>query len=200
MAKLETTRKVIAERFTQPIVRLISRTPLTPNTITWLGFCLTVIAGALIVTGHLMAAGVVVLVAGFFDMLDGALARVTERITSFGAILDSTLDRLSEAVLLLSLLAVFVREEQVVGNLLAGIALLGSLMVSYIRARMEGLGIKCQAGLFTRPERVIILALGLLLSQFDHALIVALGVITFFSFYTVVERLVYAWQQTREKS
>jgi CDP-diacylglycerol--glycerol-3-phosphate 3-phosphatidyltransferase len=198
MAKLATTRKVIADYFTQPIVRLLSRTPLTPNTVTWLGFCLTIIAGALIVTGHLLAAGVVVLVAGFFDMLDGALARVTERITRFGAILDSTLDRLSEAVLLLSLLAVFVREQQFASSLLVGITLLGSLMVSYIRARMEGLGIECKAGLFTRPERVIILALGLLLSQFDHALIVALGLISILSFYTVVERLVYAWRQTKE--
>jgi CDP-diacylglycerol--glycerol-3-phosphate 3-phosphatidyltransferase len=198
MAKLATTRKVIADYFTQPIVRLLSRTPLTPNTVTWLGFCLTIIAGALIVTGHLLAAGVVVLVAGFFDMLDGALARVTERITRFGAILDSTLDRLSEAVLLLSLLAVFVREQQFASSLLVGIALLGSLMVSYIRARMEGLGIECKAGLFTRPERVIILALGLLLSQFDHALIAALGLISILSFYTVVERLVYAWRQTKE--
>jgi CDP-diacylglycerol--glycerol-3-phosphate 3-phosphatidyltransferase len=150
------------------------------------------------VTGHLLAAGVVTLVAGFFDMLDGALARVTERITRFGAILDSTLDRLSEAVLLLSLLALFVREQEVAGSLLVGIALLGSLMVSYIRARMEGLGIECKAGLFTRPERVIILALGLLLSQFDHALIAALGLISILSFYTVVERLVYAWRQTKE--
>jgi CDP-diacylglycerol--glycerol-3-phosphate 3-phosphatidyltransferase len=198
MAKLATTRKVIADYFTQPIVRLLSRTPLTPNTVTWLGFCLTIIAGALIVTGHLLAAGVVVLVAGFFDMLDGALARVTERITRFGAILDSTLDRLSEAVVLLSLLAVFVREQQFASSLLVGIALLGSLMVSYIRARMEGLGIECKAGLFTRPERVIILALGLLLSQFDHALIAALGLISILSFYTVVERLVYAWRQTKE--
>jgi CDP-diacylglycerol--glycerol-3-phosphate 3-phosphatidyltransferase len=198
MAKLATTRKVIADYFTQPIVRLLSRTPLTPNAITWLGFCLTIIAGALIVTGHLLAAGVVVLVAGFFDMLDGALARVTERITRFGAILDSTLDRLSEAVLLLSLLAVFVREQQFASSLLVGIALLGSLMVSYIRARMEGLGIECKAGLFTRPERVIILALALMLSQFDHALIVALGLISILSFYTVVERLVYAWRQTKE--
>ena len=198
MAKLATTRKVIADYFTQPIVRLLSRTPLTPNTVTWLGFCLTIIAGALIVTGHFLAAGVVVLVAGFFDMLDGALARVTERITRFGAILDSTLDRLSEAVVLLSLLAVFVREQQFASSLLVGIALLGSLMVSYIRARMEGLGIECKAGLFTRPERVIILALGLLLSQFDHALIAALGLISILSFYTVVERLVYAWRQTKE--
>ena len=197
MAILSSTRKVIANNVTQPIVRLLSRTPLTPNAITWTGFGITVIAGALVVTEHLLAAGIVVLVAGFFDMLDGALARLTERVSRFGAILDSTLDRLSEAVLLLSLLAVFVRGQQFAESILVGVTLLGSLMVSYIRARMEGLGIECKAGLFTRPERVIVMALGLLLSRFDYALLIALAVITFFSWFTVVERMVYAWRRTR---
>jgi len=197
MAKLASTRKIIAGNITQPIARLLSRTPLTPNTITWLGFGITVVAGALVVTGHLLAAGIVVLVAGFFDMLDGALARLTERVTRFGAILDSTLDRLSEAVPLLSLLAVFVRGQDFAESILVGVALLGSLMVSYIRARMEGLGIECKAGLFTRPERVIVIALGLLFSYFDPALLVALSVIIFFSWFTVVERMVYAWRHMR---
>ena len=197
MAKLASTRKIIAGNITQPIARLLSRTPLTPNTITWLGFGITVVAGALVVTGHLLAAGIVVLVAGFFDMLDGALARLTERVTRFGAILDSTLDRLSEAVPLLSLLAVFVRGQHFAESILVGVALLGSLMVSYIRARMEGLGIECKAGLFTRPERVIVIALGLLFSYFDPALLVALSVIIFFSWFTVVERMVYAWRHMR---
>ena len=197
MAILSSTRKVIANNVTQPIVRLLSRTPLTPNAITWTGFGITVIAGALVVTEHLLAAGIVVLVAGFFDMLDGALARLTERVSRFGAILDSTLDRLSEAVLLLSLLAVFVRGQQFAESILVGVTLLGSLMVSYIRARMEGLGIEWKAGLFTRPARVIVTALGLLLSRFDYALLIALAVITFFSWFTVVERMVYAWRRTR---
>jgi CDP-diacylglycerol--glycerol-3-phosphate 3-phosphatidyltransferase len=73
-------------------------------------------------------------------------------------------------------------------------------MVSYIRARIEALGIKCEAGIFTRPERVILLALGLMLNQFNYALISALGVIAFFSWITVVERLVYAWRNARDKS
>ncbi|OGN99276.1 MAG: CDP-alcohol phosphatidyltransferase [Chloroflexi bacterium RBG_13_52_12] len=197
MARLSSARKVIANNITQPIVRLLSRTPLTPNAITWIGFGITVIAGVLVVTEHFLAAGIVMLVAGFFDMLDGALARITERVTRFGAILDSTLDRLSEAVLLLGLLAVFVRGGQFTESMLVGFALLGSLMVSYIRARMEGLGIECKAGLFTRPERVIVMALGLLLSGFDYALLIALAVITFFSWYTMIERMVYAWRHTR---
>lgn len=197
MPKLEKTRKSISNCVTQPIVNLLARTPLTPNAVTWLGFCINIGAAVLVVTEHLFAAGFVVLIAGLFDMLDGALARVTNRVTRFGGILDSTLDRLSEAVVLLALLAVFAREQQVAESVLAGTALLGSLMVSYLRAKMERLGIECKVGLFTRPERVIILALGLLLSQFDYALVTALAVITFFSFFTAGQRLYYAWRQTR---
>jgi len=198
MPKLEKARKSISNCVTQPIVNLLARTPLTPNVVTWLGFCITIVAAVLIVTGHLFAAGFVVLVAGLFDMLDGALARVTNRVTRFGGILDSTLDRLSEAILLLGLLAVFAREQQVAESILVGVALLGSLMVSYIRARMEGLGIECKTGLFTRPERVIVLALGLLLSRFDCALVIALAVITFFSYFTAGQRMLHAWRQTRQ--
>lgn len=197
MPKLEKTRKRISDCVTQPIVNLLARTPLTPNTVTWLGFCINIGAAVLIVTGHLLAAGIAVLVAGLFDMLDGALARVTNKVTRFGGILDSTLDRLSEAAVLLGLLAVFARDREVAESILVGVALLGSLMVSYLRARMEGLGIECKTGLFTRPERVIVLALGLLLSRFDYALVTALAVIVFFSYFTAGQRLYYAWRQTK---
>jgi CDP-diacylglycerol--glycerol-3-phosphate 3-phosphatidyltransferase len=197
MSKLDKARRAIADPVTQPVARLLARTPLTPNAVTWLGFLITVGAAVLVTTGHLFAAGWVVLVAGLCDMLDGALARLTGRVTRFGGVLDSTLDRLSDAVLLLGLLVVYARGQQVAESLLVGIALLGSLLVSYIRARVEGLGIECKTGLFTRPERVIVLALGLLLSRFDYALVAALGVVTFFSYFTAGQRLVYAWHQTR---
>ena len=197
MTKLDKARKASSNYITQPVVRLLARTPLTPNTITWLGFWLTVGAAALVLTGNLFAAGFVVLVAGFFDMLDGALARTTNRVTRFGGILDSTLDRLSEAVLLLSILVIYTRGQQVAESVLVGAALLGSLMVSYLRAKVESLGIECRVGLFTRPERVIILALGLLLSRFDYALVTALAIVTVFSFFTAGQRLFYAWHQPR---
>ena len=198
MSKLDNARKVTSEYVTQPVVKLLARMPITPNIITWFGFWITIVAAALVITEHLFAAGWVVLFAGVFDMLDGALARVTNRVTRFGGILDSTLDRLSEAVLLLGLLVVFSREQQFAESLLVGIALTGSLMVSYLRAKIESSGIECKAGLFTRPERVIILALGLLLSQFDYVLITALAIIAFFSFFTVGQRLIYAWHKTRD--
>ena len=197
MVKLPQVRKTIAYRITEPVARLLAATPISPNTITWLGFLLTVGAAALIITGHLFAAGFVVLIAGFFDILDGALARRTNRTTQFGAVLDSTLDRLAEAVLLLGILVVYAREQSTAGILVVGLALLASPLVSYIRARAEAVGLECQAGLFTRAERVVVLALGLLLSQIDYALITALAIIVVFSFITAGQRLVYLWQRTK---
>jgi len=197
MAKLSEVRKALAYRFTEPVVRFLSRTPITPSAITWFGFLLTVVAAALIIKEHLLAAGLVVLIAGFFDILDGALARHTNQTTRFGAVLDSTLDRLSEAVLLLGILVLYAGEQSITGILLVGFALIGSLLVSYVRARAEALGLECQVGLFTRAERVIVLALGLLLNQISCALIIALAIIVMFSFFTVGQRLLYVWQQTK---
>ena len=180
------------------MVRVLVRTPVTPGAITWFGFILALGAAALIITEHLFAAGFLVLIAGFFDILDGALARRIEQVTPFGAVLDSTLDRLSEAVLLLAILVVYSGAPLVV--LLVFLALLGSLLVSYIRARAEAAGLGCQVGLFTRAERVSVLALGLLLSHIANALVIALAVIVAFSFFTVGQRLVYVWQQRKASS
>ncbi len=198
VTKLSEARKTIAYYLTQPVVRLLAKTPIAPNAVSWFGFLLTVGAAALIITEHLFAAGFVVLIAGFFDILDGALARGTNRTSQFGAVLDSTLDRLAEAVLLLGILVLYAREQSAAGILVVGVALLASPLVSYIRAKAESLGLECQVGLFTRAERVIVLALGLLLSQFDYALIAALAIIVAFSFVTVTQRLLYVWRQTKK--
>jgi CDP-diacylglycerol--glycerol-3-phosphate 3-phosphatidyltransferase len=192
MAKSSGVRDTVANYLTQPAVRLLARTSITPSTLTWFGFLLAVGAAALIICGYLFAAGFVVLFAGFFDILDGALARHTNRATRFGAVLDSTLDRLSEAVLLIGILLYFGNQSSV-AVLLVYLALLGSLLVSYIRARAEALGLECQVGLFTRAERVIVLALGLLLNQ----IVIALAIIVAFSFFTFGQRLIYVWQQTK---
>jgi CDP-diacylglycerol--glycerol-3-phosphate 3-phosphatidyltransferase len=197
MAKLSEVRKALAYRLTEPVVRFLSRTPITPSAITWFGFLLTVGAAALIITGHLLVAGFVVLIAGFFDMLDGALARRINQTTRFGAALDSTLDRVSESVVLLGILVHYAGEQSITGILLVGLALIGSLLVSYIRARAEALGLECQVGLFTRAERVIVLALGLVLNQIDNALIIALAIIVVFSFFTAGQRLLYVRKQTK---
>lgn len=199
MMRISEVRKTVSYYFSEPVVRLLSRTWITPNALTWSGFVVSVGAAVLIGTGHLFAAGFVVLVAGLFDIMDGALARGTNRATRFGAVLDSTLDRVAEAALFIGILAMYAAEQSVTGVLVTGVAWLGSLLVSYIRARAEGLGLECQVGIFTRPERVIILVLGLLLSQFDNALIIALAIIAVLSLVTAGQRVLYVWQQTKTK-
>jgi CDP-diacylglycerol--glycerol-3-phosphate 3-phosphatidyltransferase len=191
-------RKNIASYLTGLTVRLFARTPITPNIITCFGFVITLGAAALIITGHLFAAGFVVLIAGFFDMIDGALARSTNRVTQFGAVLDSTLDRLSEAAILLSLLFIYAMEQYTLGISVVSLALIASLLVSYIRSRAEALGIECEVGIFTRAERIVLLSLGLLLSQINYALIVIISVIAFFSIVTINQRLIHVWRQTKK--
>jgi len=195
MTKLTNMRRTAANYFVEPAVRFLAKTPLTPNSLTWTGFWLTVVAGVLIIYHNFLISGIVLLVAGAFDMLDGALARLINRVTSFGAVLDSTLDRLSEAVVFISLLVFYASSGSVPGVVLVGITITGSFLVSYLRARMEALGIEGQVGFFTRPERVAVLVLGLLLSRFDYVLFIALGIIAVFSFITAAQRLTYAWQR-----
>jgi len=195
MTTLESVRKNLAYYFTRPVVRLLARTGITPNTITWLGFIIAIGAGVLVGIGHPFAAGFIVLVGGFFDIIDGALARSTNRTTRFGAILDSTLDRAGEAMVLLGLLVFYTREQSTVGVVVVGIVWLMSVLVSYIRARAEGMGLECEVGLFTRAERVVLVALGLLLSQVGDALLIILAVIAALSFLTVVQRLRHVWRQ-----
>ena len=196
-SRLAEARKGVAHYLSQPLARLLARTGVTPNALTCFGLLLSCGAAVLIALKQPFAAGFVVLFAGLFDMLDGALARYIDKSTKFGAILDSTLDRLGEAAVLLGILILFVRDYSTIGIIIVGFTLPGALMVSYLRARTEAAGLTGEAGFFTRTERVIILALGLLLSGIDYALIAALGIIAFFSYLTVVQRLLQAWQQTK---
>ncbi len=202
MAKLSGVRKTAAYYLTEPTVRLLAKTSITPSTITWMGLCLAAGAAALIIMGQLLAAGFLVLIAGYFDILDGALARRTDQTSRFGAVLDSTVDRLSEAVVLLGILALFLFTEDqslfaLLGRnwsiLLVGLALLSSPLVSYIRARAEALRIECQVGIFTRAERVIVLALGLLINQVT----IALAIITALSLVTAGQRFLYVRKQAK---
>jgi CDP-diacylglycerol--glycerol-3-phosphate 3-phosphatidyltransferase len=194
---LQASRKALARFLTEPIVSLLAKTPITPNTLTVCSLVVTLAAAALVVADEFIAAGVVLLFAGSFDILDGALARRTNRVTRFGAALDSTLDRLAEAAILVSLSVVYARDGATGQVALAGVALVSSLLVSYIRARAEGLGLECQVGIFTRSERMIVLVLGLLFSYFEHVLTGTLVVIAVLSSITVIQRLYHVWKQTK---
>jgi CDP-diacylglycerol---glycerol-3-phosphate 3-phosphatidyltransferase len=194
---LQATRKALARYVTGPVVRLLARTSITPNTLTVCSLLITIVAAVLVVLEYFIAAGLVMLFASFFDILDGALARSTNRVTKFGGALDSSLDRLAEAVIFIGLMVVYAGDQSIYGVVLAGVALLSSLMVSYVRARAEGLGIDCQVGLFTRAERIAVIVIGLLLARFSWVLTAALIVIIIFSSITVGQRLYHIWKNTR---
>jgi CDP-diacylglycerol--glycerol-3-phosphate 3-phosphatidyltransferase len=189
-------RRNLAYRITNPIVRILSKSGITPNALTLINLAINIVAAYVIATGHFLLGGILVLVSGLFDLLDGALARFTKQTTKFGAILDSTVDRVSEAATLFGLLIWYVPHEGAILKIvLIFVVLIGSFLVSYIRARAEGLGWQCQVGLFTRAERVIVLAIGLLINQ----VFIALCVLAVFVLITVVQRLVYLWKQEKIK-
>jgi CDP-diacylglycerol---glycerol-3-phosphate 3-phosphatidyltransferase len=194
---MEKFRRDISVRLTNPLVQALAHTSITPDMLTWVGFCLTVVAGILIGTGHLFIGGWMVLVAGAFDLLDGALARYKAKTTVFGSALDSTLDRLSEAVLLLAIMTWYVQNDFGWMVIVCGGTLVGSFMVSYVRARAEGLGLELKEGIFTRVERVIVLSLGLLFGKWSIILISALLIILVLSFITAGQRLFLVWQKTK---
>ena len=153
-------------------------TGLTPNMLTIIGLLLNIVVAAVLARGYLFVGGILVIGAGLFDLLDGAMARVTEQTTPFGAFLDSTLDRFSEAILY--------------GGLLIYATICGSLMVSYARARAEGLGYKLQNGLLARPERIIIFAAGLILGH----VVYALWFLAIFTNVTACQRIYTLWSTT----
>ena len=194
LANLVESRKYLAQRITNPLVKILSKSGITPNVLTFVGLALNVAAAYLIAVGYFFFGGVLILVSGLFDLLDGALARFNNQVTQFGAILDSTIDRVSEAVIFCGLLIWYIPKGAALEIVLIIAVLIGSFLVSYIRARAEGLGLECKVGLFTRAERVIVLAAGLLLNQ----MFIALCVLAIFTYITVIQRLVYVKKQTRK--
>jgi CDP-diacylglycerol---glycerol-3-phosphate 3-phosphatidyltransferase len=194
---LQVFRKSLARYVTNPVIALLARTPLTPNALTVISVLVSVVAAALVAMHYLTAGALVVLFASVFDMLDGALARATSRVTKFGAALDSTLDRLSDGVMFIGLMWFFSEKGSSVGVLLAAMAMMSSFLVSYSRARAEGLGLQCQVGIFTRAERIAILVAGLLLSGVAYVLPVSLMVIIVLSGITAGQRLFLVWRNTR---
>jgi CDP-diacylglycerol--glycerol-3-phosphate 3-phosphatidyltransferase len=186
-----------AERLVAPL----ARTGLTPNGLTVLGLLMNGVAGAVLASGNPIPGGLLVLIAGAFDMFDGALARVTNRKTTFGAFFDSTFDRFSEAVVFLGLLIAFLRDPapdiySAAGVVLCYVVMVGSIMVSYARARAEGLEprVDCEVGWLQRPERIIALGIGLLLPE--PFLLAVLAALAIFTHITVAQRIAHVRRLT----
>jgi len=186
------------------LIRPLARLGVTPNTLTVIGLLISILTAVVIAQGYLVAGGLLVLFAGIFDMFDGAMARFLNTATTFGAFFDSTLDRYSESIILFGMLVYALQRpdlhdifwpfahEQLWMIAVIFIAVVGSLMVSYTKARAEGLGLECKTGLLARPERVVLLAIGLL----SGTSIWALALLAIFSQLTAIERVVYVWRIT----
>lgn len=178
----------VSTRITDPIVSPLAAAGITPNMISVAGFGGNVAAGALAAGGHFLWAGLVMLVFSALDLLDGALARKTGTVTKFGAVFDSVLDRVSEAAVLAGLLFHYTEigghTEEIV---LCYAAIVGSIMVSYVRARAEGIGLTLREGLFTRAERVLVLGGALVVG---HGVVRwALWVLAVLSHFTAAQRV-----------
>lgn len=183
-----------ARRLAEGCAALLARTGITPNGLTLIGFVLNVVVALVLAGGALRVGGVLLLLAGGFDMLDGALARVSGASSRFGAFLDSTLDRYSEGAILCGLLFEASRRGDSAVELLAFAVIVGSLMVSYCRARAEGLGLACEVGIAPRPERVLILGVGLIVGLE----VVALAILAVLVHVTAVQRILHVYRLTRE--
>jgi len=198
VTNLTEIRRTAARWITEPLKTVLVKSRLKPNNLTWIALAISMIAAWAIATNQLVIGGFLVLLSGLFDILDGALARLTNQATRFGALLDSTFDRISDAIVFLGLLLLYIRSEGLMEIVLIFLALIAALLTSYVRARAEGLGVNCPVGLFTRTERVIILALGLLLNPLcKFSILIALAILIVLGFVTVGQRLVYVWQQTK---
>lgn len=166
----------------------------SPNVITLAGLAMTLVAATLIGLDLLLPAGLVLLLAGSMDILDGAVARVSGRVQRYGAFLDSTADRYGEGAIYLGMLYLFlVRLHQDPQVFLIAAALLGSLLVSYVKARAQSLGFTCDGGWFARPERVVVTALGLVLGH----LTIVLWILAIATNITAIQRIFQVWSQHR---
>ncbi len=196
----ETARAALARYFETPAARVLTAAGVSPNMLTAAGLAVAGAAAYLVTEKMLLAAGIVLLASGLFDMLDGAVARLSGRESPFGALLDSTADRVAEIGMFAALAILFVREGETIGVALCFAAMGGSVTVSYLRARGEALGVSARGGVMTRPERVLNLAGGLIVAQWwiPFAVIVA-GVIAGLTILTSVQRLIQIGQGLNER-
>lgn len=169
------------------------RLGLTPNLMTGLGFALSVAGAVFLSQGQMLAGGLLILIAGPFDALDGSMARLLGQPTKFGAFVDSVTDRWSEMLIFLGLLVYYLQQGDALGAVLVFAATMGSVMVSYTKARAEALGFECNVGILTRMERYLVLAPGLIL----NLPIVALWIIAVLANVTAAQRALYVRAQAK---
>lgn len=222
----------IIYKILNPFVKLLIKIGITPNVVTTIGLILNIVAAAVLLIGaqigkpgdlsYLAWFSGLVLFAGIFDMLDGQVARIGNMSSRFGALYDSVLDRYSELIMFLGICYFLVAQNYLISSLIAFLALVGSMMVSYVRARAEGLGIECKKGIMQRPERIVIIGVsGLICGIVSTSMggnqkinlswikldfletisifVIPLLIVAILSNYTAFQRLKYCQSQLNEK-
>lgn len=181
------------------LMRPLEHAPITPNTITTIGLVFTLVVAALAGAGFLLASGIVLALSSVTDIADGALARARNSCSDYGAFYDSMLDRIGEAVIGLGLIVYYINHGHAMeGTVLAYLSVTGALMVSYARARAEGLGLECSVGFMARPERIVVTCAGLLLAEplGLWVLTLSLWILVVTTFLTTAQRLSHVYRLT----
>ena len=190
-------------RWAERGVGVFRDSPITPNMLTLFGLVITGVGAAAVALNHLFIGGLVLWFAGLFDIFDGALARASGRVYRYGAFFDSTVDRYSEGAVYLGLLVYFLGRHHTLEPVLILVALAGSFLVSYVRARAQSLGFTCDVGILARPERVVVIVAGLLLERIQvpgwhfTSLTLALWILAIGTNFTAIQRVWVVWQQSR---
>lgn len=196
-----------SNRIISLIVRAVALSRINPNVLTFIGLLINIGCAVLYGYGKFVAAGLLMIVANLFDMLDGQVARLRGQVTRFGAFFDSVIDRYSDIIVYVGIMIFYARDTVAHSTLLValtGLALVGSVMVSYSRARAESLSIACKVGFLERPERVVLLIIGSLTmtgspsNPFLHKMPQVLWVLAILSHWTVVHRIYHTWRELRQ--
>ncbi len=184
---------VTANRIIRLIVRGLALSKINPNVLTFFGLVINMIAAAFLAFGHFRTAGCVIIFAGLFDMVDGRVARETNRVTRFGAFFDSVLDRYSDIALLVGLLVYYGTINRASYVVLTAIVMAASVMISYTRTRAENIIPACKVGFLERPERIVLLIIGALFDRMAPVL----WVIAVLGNLTVVHRMIFTYQESK---
>jgi CDP-diacylglycerol--glycerol-3-phosphate 3-phosphatidyltransferase len=194
-----------AMRIINAMVRGLASAGVHPNILTTIGVIINGVCGLLFGFGHFFWAGIVLIVANLFDMLDGNVARQTGNVTKFGGFLDSSLDRLSDMFAFVGMIIFYAGnspQHSIMNVFLASVGMMASVMVSYTTARSEGLGVKANVGFLQRPERVVLLIIGALstwdwnsTSFFANRMPQVLWVLAVGSVWTLIHRMYYIWRE-----
>lgn len=196
-----------AQRIISAIVRGLAYGRINPNLLTVIGVAINIGCGLLFGFGYFFWAGIILIVANLFDMLDGQVARLSGRVTRFGGFLDSSLDRLSDMVVFIGLMIFYARDTEFHSTLnvfLTGAALMGSVMVSYTSARAESLIPKCDVGFLRRPERVVLLIIGAMTTHprsqnpFLNRMPAVLWILAIGSYWTFAHRMYHTWREVNK--